>query len=96
MVEQISIACHMWVLCSHFLLCFLKTKKIETTGVYSTSPPSGNQVDGLPLVLHNTGAVVIGRQMTPRRSVTLLTLNVYIVTIIKTISSLIKFANHFI
>ena len=25
---------------------------------YSTSPPSGNQVDGLPLVCHNTRAVV--------------------------------------
>ena len=27
----------------------------------STSPPSGNQVDGLPLVAHTTGAGAIGR-----------------------------------
>ena len=31
----------------------------------STSPPSGNQVDGLPLVLHNTRAVVVGVLLGP-------------------------------
>ena len=36
---------------------------------YSTSAPSGNQVDGLPLVLH-TRAVVVAVQKTPRFSVT--------------------------
>jgi len=36
--------------------------------VYSTSRPSGNQVDGLPFVLHNTRAVVLGLPLPPALS----------------------------
>ena len=35
---------------------------------YSTSRPSGNQVDGLPLVLHNTRAVLVSFPLGPALS----------------------------
>ena len=42
------------------LFAYLKKFQLNTNIsklFYSTSRPSGNQVDGLPLVLHNTGVI---------------------------------------
>ncbi len=50
--------------------------------------PGGNQVDGLPPVLH-TGAVAIEPRMVPRTSVTFDTLNLCVNLILLTVSSFV-------
>ena len=53
-----QVFCKLWLINCSYKNEGVQKNKIISKLFYSTSRPSGNQVDGLPLVLHNTRAVL--------------------------------------